>query len=62
MGDMLRRMDRNREQTNEILRLAKRALLNQSMVASTEDRLNGLLSDIAAMRDLIGRTWDDLRL
>jgi Mg2+ and Co2+ transporter CorA len=60
--DMLRRMDRNREQTNEILRLAKRALLAQSMVASQEDRLNGLLNDLSAMRDLVGRTWDDLRI
>ncbi|WP_435607685.1 hypothetical protein [Pseudomonas knackmussii] len=62
VGDMLRRMDHNREHTNEILRVAKRALLNQSMVASNEDRLNGLLNDIAALRDLVGRTWDDLRL
>lgn len=62
VGDMLRRMDRNRDQTNEILRIAKRALLNQSMVASSEERLRGMLSDIAALRDLVGREWDDLRI
>lgn len=62
VADMLRRMDRNKEQANEILRIAKRALLNQSMVASHEDRLQGLLDDISAMRDLVGRSWDDLRI
>ena len=62
VSHMLRRMDSQRERSNEILRIAKRALLNQSMVASSEERLRGLLSDIAAMRDLVGRTWDDLRI
>ena len=62
VSHMLRRMDSQRERSNEILRIAKRALLNQSMVASSEERLRGLLSDIAALRDLVGRTWDDLRI
>jgi hypothetical protein len=60
--DMLRRIDRNREQTNEVLRIAKQALLNQSMVASQEDRLQGLLSDLSRLRHLLGRAWDDLRI
>lgn len=62
VSHMLLRMDSQRERSNEILRIAKRALLNQSMVASSEERLRGLLSDIAALRDLVGRTWDDLQI
>lgn len=63
VGDMLRRMDRTRDQTNEILRIAKRALLNQSMVASSEERLQSLLNDLAELKHLVGsRAWDDLRI
>lgn len=63
VGDMLRRMDRNRDQTNEILRIAKRALLNQSMVGSQDERLQSLLNDLAELKHLVGsRTWDDLRI
>lgn len=63
VGDMLRRMDRTRDQTNEILGIAKRALLNQSMVASSEERLQSLLNDLAELRHLVGsRAWDDLRI
>lgn len=62
VGDMLRRMEHNRERTNEILRIAKQALMNQSMVASPEARLQGLLNDLGYLRNLVGRAWDDLRL
>ena len=63
VGDMLRRIDRTRDQTNEILGIAKRALLNQSMVASSEERLQSLLNDLAELRHLVGsRAWDDLRI
>lgn len=62
VDDMLRRMEHNRERTNEILRIAKQALMNQSMVASPEARLQGLLNDLGYLRNLVGRAWDDLRL
>nr|WP_286948312.1 hypothetical protein [Pseudomonas sp. UBA6718] len=61
VDDMLRRMEHNRERTNEILRIAKQALMNQSMVASPEARLQGLLNDLGYLRNLVGRAWDDLR-
>lgn len=60
--DVLRRMDSNRQRTDEILRLAKQALLNQSLVASQEERLQGLLNDLSGLRNLVGRAWDDLRI
>lgn len=59
---MLHRMDSNRQRTDEILRLAKQALLNQSLVASQEERLQGLLNDLSGLRNLVGRAWDDLRI
>ena len=63
VGDMLRRIDRTRDQTNEILGIAKRALLNQSMVASSEERLQSILNDLAELRHLVGsRAWDDQRI
>lgn len=60
--DVLLRMDSNRQRTDEILRLAKQALLNQSLVASQEERLQGLLNDLSGLRNLVGRAWDDLRI
>lgn len=58
---MLHRMDSQRERSNEILRIAKRALLNQSMVGSQDERLQSLLNDLAELKHLVGsRTWDDL--
>ena len=59
---MLHRIDSNRQRTDEILRLAKQALLNQSLVASQEERLQGLLNDLSGLRNLVGRAWDDLRI
>ncbi len=59
---MLHRMDSNRQRTDEILRLAKQALLNQSLVASQEERLQSLLNDLSGLRNLVGRAWDDLRI
>lgn len=61
VSHMLRRMDSQRERSNEILRIAKRALLNQSMVGSQDERLQSLLNDLAELKHLVGsRTWDDL--
>ena len=60
-SNMLERMDNNRKQTHEVLSLIKAALLAQAMVASQEDRLSGLLQGMAAVKDLIGRKWDDLK-
>ena len=63
VDDMLRRMDSQRERSNEILRIAKRALLNQSMVGSQDERLQSLLNDLAELKHLVGsRAWDDLRI
>ncbi|MFV3090193.1 hypothetical protein ACNJYG_06825 [Pseudomonas sp. GW6] len=63
VGHMLHRMDSQRERSNEILRIAKRALLNQSMVGSQDERLQSLLNDLAELKHLVGsRTWDDLRI
>ncbi len=63
VGVMLRRMDSQRERSNEILRIAKRAQLNQSMVASSEERMQSLLNDLAELRHLVGsHAWDDLRI
>lgn len=60
---MLHRMDSQRERSNEILRIAKRALLNQSMVGSQDERLQSLLNDLAELKHLVGsRGWDDLRI
>lgn len=61
VSHMLRRMDSQRERSNEILRIAKRALLNQSMVGSQDERLQSLLNDLAGLKHLVGsRAWDDL--
>lgn len=62
VADMLGRIERTKAHTNEILRIAKRALLNQSMVASQEERLQALLNELGGLRELVGRSWDDLRL
>jgi len=63
VGDMLRRMDSQRERSNEILRIAKSALLNQSMVGSQDERLQSLLNDLAGLKHLVGsRAWDDLQI
>ena len=63
VGQMLNRMDSQRERSNEILRIAKRALLNQSMVGSQDERLQSLLNDLAELKHLVGsRTWDDLQI
>lgn len=63
VSHMLHRMDSQRERSNEILRIAKRALLNQSMVGSQDERLQSLLNDLAELKHLVGsRTWDDLRI
>ena len=60
---MLHRIDSQRERSNEILRIAKRALLNQSMVGSQDERLQSLLNDLAELKHLVGsRTWDDLQI
>ena len=60
---MLHRMDSQRERSNEILRIAKSALLNQSMVGSQDERLQSLLNDLAELKHLVGsRTWDDLQI
>lgn len=56
----LERMDKSRHQTNELLRVIKSALLNQSMVASQEERLNGLLQGLNDARELMGKQWDEL--
>ena len=61
VSNMLERMESNRNQTHEILRTIKSALLVQAMVASQEDRLNGLLQSLAVVKDLVGRKWDDLK-
>ncbi|SED97376.1 hypothetical protein [Pseudomonas anguilliseptica] len=57
---MLERMESNRKQTHEILRLIKSAFLNQAMIASQEERLDGLLHGLEAVKDLVGKKWDDL--
>lgn len=63
VSHMLRCMDSQRERSNEILRIAKRALLNQSMVGSQDERLQSLLDDLAELKHLVGsRDWDDLRI
>lgn len=61
VSNMLERMESNRNQTHEILRTIKSALLVQAMVASQEERLNGLLQSLAVVKDLVGRKWDDLK-
>lgn len=59
---MLRRMESQRERSSEILRVAKRALLNQSLVAGKEQRLQGLLDDLSELKNLVGSAWDELRI
>ncbi|MBU1282748.1 MAG: hypothetical protein KJ989_13185 [Gammaproteobacteria bacterium] len=61
VSSMLERMDKNRSQLNEILRLIKSALLDQALVASQEDRLGTLLKSMGAVKELVGKPWDDLR-
>lgn len=61
VSNMLERMESNRKQTHEILGTIKSALLAQAMVASQEERLNGLLQSMAVVKDLVGRKWDDLK-
>lgn len=61
VSNMLERMESNRKQTLEILGTIKSALLAQAMVASQEERLNGLLQSMAVVKDLVGRKWDDLK-
>lgn len=61
VSNMLERMESNRNQTHEILRTIKSALLVQAMVASQEERLKGLLQSLAVVKDLVGRKWDDLK-
>ena len=61
VSNMLERMESSRNQTHEILSTIKSALLAQAMVASQEERLNGLLQSLAVVKDLVGRKWDDLK-
>lgn len=61
VSNMLERMESNRNQTHKILSTIKSALLVQAMVASQEERLNGLLQSLAVVKDLVGRKWDDLK-
>ncbi|WP_425915988.1 hypothetical protein [Pseudomonas sp. GWSMS-1] len=58
---MLERMDKNRSQLNEVLRLIKSALLDQALVASQEERLSAILQSMGAVKELIGKPWDDLK-
>jgi hypothetical protein len=58
---MLERMDKNRSQLNEVLRLIKSALLDQALVASQEERLSTILQSMGAVKELIGKPWDDLK-
>jgi hypothetical protein len=61
VSSMLERMDKSRQQLNSVLRLIKSALLDQALVASQEERLGTLLKSMAAVKELIGKPWDDLR-
>lgn len=60
VSQMLDRMENNRKQTHELLGVIKSAMLNQSLVASTEARLSGLLLDLNGVKELLGRKWDEL--
>jgi hypothetical protein len=53
VSSMLERMDKNRSQLNEILRLIKSALLDQALVASQEERLGTILKSLGAVKELI---------
>lgn len=61
VSSMLGRMDKSREQLNAVLRLIKSALLDQALVASQEERLGTLLKSMGAVKELVGKPWDDLQ-